>query len=218
MILRPNPQIVVVVAMLLGFACPMVGRADTPGASHPATGGSKAGEEAGTRSLAVSNNRGTPGIAFQDVTAAANISFVGSVGPAFPALTHPVLVIMQSTMGNGAAVGDYDGDGDLDVYLLGYENQPNVLLRNDLEGPVNVVAPSPVTNETFTRTLGSVLGRPPILPLPSPFLRLALGVEMADALLLSSARVLPARLERAGYAFGAPDLRQALQQILGRGR
>ena len=90
------------------------------------------------------------------------------------------------------------------------------LLRNDLEGPVNVVAPSPVTNETFTRTLGSVLKRPTILPVPSLLLRLALGAEMAEALLLSSTRVLPARLERAGFSFGAPDLRKALQQILSR--
>lgn len=94
----------------------------------------------------------------------------------------------------------------------------HALLRNDLEGPVNVVAPNPVTNETFTRTLGSVLGRPTIFPLPSALLRLAMGAEMADALLLSSARVLPARLERSGYAFGAPDLRKALQQILDRAR
>ena len=92
----------------------------------------------------------------------------------------------------------------------------HALSRNDIEGPLNVVAPNPVTNETFTRTLGSVLGRPTLFPLPAPLLRFALGAEMADALLLSSARVLPARLARSGYAFGAPDLRQALRRILRR--
>src|SRR5262249_37559751 len=69
-----------------------------------------------------------------------------------------------------------------------------------LRGPVNAVAPEPVTNAEFPRTLGRVLGRPTLVPLPAFAARLAIG-EMADELLLVSQRVLPARLEAAGYAF-----------------
>ena len=84
-----------------------------------------------------------------------------------------------------------------------------------LRGPVNAVAPTPVTNTEFTRTLGRVLGRPTLVPLPAFAARLALG-EMADELLLASHRVLPARLEASGYAFRYPSLEGALRAALGR--
>jgi uncharacterized protein (TIGR01777 family) len=83
-----------------------------------------------------------------------------------------------------------------------------------LKGPVNAVAPKPVTNREYTRTLGAVLGRPTLLPMPAFAARLALG-EMADALLLSSARVEPARLLATGYRFRHPDLETALRSLLG---
>jgi uncharacterized protein (TIGR01777 family) len=85
----------------------------------------------------------------------------------------------------------------------------------DLEGPVNVTAPGPVRNRAFVRTLGRVLGRPSLVPAPAPALRLALG-EMADALLLASARVHPAKLEASGYEFLDPELEAALGHMLGR--
>lgn len=84
-----------------------------------------------------------------------------------------------------------------------------------LAGPFNAVAPSPVTNDTLTRTLAAVLGRPAVLPVPAAALRLLFG-EMADAALLSSTRVKPARLTEAGYAFRFPDLEGALRHLLGR--
>jgi hypothetical protein len=84
-----------------------------------------------------------------------------------------------------------------------------------LSGPVNAVAPKPVTNREFTRTLGTVLSRPTIFPVPAFAARLAFG-EMADALLLSSARVEPARLLATGYRFRHPDLEAALRQMLGK--
>ncbi len=87
----------------------------------------------------------------------------------------------------------------------------------DLAGPVNVTAPRPVRNRAFARTLGRVLGRPSLLPAPAPILRLALG-EMADALLLASARVRPGKLEASGYAFLDPELEAALGHMLGRRR
>jgi uncharacterized protein (TIGR01777 family) len=82
-----------------------------------------------------------------------------------------------------------------------------------MSGAVNVVSPSPVTNEEFTKALGSALSRPTIFPAPAFALRLAFG-EMADALLLSSARVEPAKLLSAGYKFQYPDLDNALRHIL----
>jgi len=84
-----------------------------------------------------------------------------------------------------------------------------------LAGPVNAVAPHPVTNLEFTRTLGRVLRRPTVLPVPAFAARLALG-EMADSLLLASARVEPARLAASGYAFRYPELEGALRHLLGK--
>lgn len=83
-----------------------------------------------------------------------------------------------------------------------------------VSGPINGVAPVPVTNAEFTRTLGSVLRRPAAFPAPASMLRLALG-EFADVL-LSSQRVLPAAAEMAGYTFRHPRLEGALREILGR--
>jgi hypothetical protein len=91
----------------------------------------------------------------------------------------------------------------------------HILATDTLRGPVNAVAPAPVTNAEFTRTLGRVLGRPTLLPLPAFAARLALG-EMADELLLTSQRVLPARLESSGYSFRHPTLESALRAALGR--
>lgn len=82
-----------------------------------------------------------------------------------------------------------------------------------LAGPVNVVAPQPVTNNEFTKTVGRVLGRPTFMPVPTFALHLALG-EMADELLLASARVEPARLKAAGYQFKYPQLEPALRHLL----
>jgi uncharacterized protein (TIGR01777 family) len=91
----------------------------------------------------------------------------------------------------------------------------HALIRQDLSGPVNAVAPHPVTNLGFTRTLGRVLSRPTLFPMPAFAARLAFG-EMADALLLASARVAPTRLEASGYEFGHPDLEGALRDLLSR--
>jgi len=72
-----------------------------------------------------------------------------------------------------------------------------------------------VTNAEFTRTLGRVLGRPTLVPLPAFAARLALG-EMADELLLTSQRVVPARLQASGYAFRHPTLEGAFRAALDR--
>ena len=90
----------------------------------------------------------------------------------------------------------------------------HALSTEALQGPVNVVAPQAVTNQAFTTTLGKVLRRPTRLPLPAFAARLLFG-EMADALLLASTRVVPARLVASGYTFRYPELEAALRHLLG---
>jgi uncharacterized protein (TIGR01777 family) len=80
-------------------------------------------------------------------------------------------------------------------------------------GPVNFVAPNPVTNAEFTKTLGRVLSKPTFLPMPEFGVRLAFG-EMGDALLLGSQRVEPAVLKEKGFRFAQPSLESALRHIL----
>jgi uncharacterized protein (TIGR01777 family) len=88
------------------------------------------------------------------------------------------------------------------------------ILKNDsLSGPVNCVSPNPVINAEFTRTLGSVLSRPTIFPLPAFVAHLMFG-QMADELLLASQRVEPARLVAGGYMFQHPGLKAALGDVL----
>lgn len=87
-----------------------------------------------------------------------------------------------------------------------------VLDRDDIAGPVNLTAPEPVTNAEFTKALAKVLGRPSLFTLPAPLLSAALG-ELASEL-LASARVVPARLLEAGFAFRDPDVRTALTAIM----
>lgn len=91
----------------------------------------------------------------------------------------------------------------------------HALLTSVLRGPVNAVAPHPVTNREFTKTLGRVLRRPTWFPLPSFMARVLFG-EMADALLLASIRVEPARLGDTGYRFRYPELEGALRHVLGK--
>jgi uncharacterized protein len=91
----------------------------------------------------------------------------------------------------------------------------HAIMTEALSGPVNATAPQPVTNREFTATLARVLGRPAILPVPAPALRLALG-EMGRVAVLGSARVVPERLTEAGYPFRHPALEGALRFVLGR--
>lgn len=91
----------------------------------------------------------------------------------------------------------------------------HALTNEELVGPVNAVAPAPVTNRTFTKALGAALGRPTVLPMPAFAARLAFG-EMADAMLLASCGARPSRLVDTGYTFQDPDLEPCLRRLLGR--
>jgi uncharacterized protein len=122
-------------------------------------------------------------------------------------------LLLPFRMGMGGRIGS----GDQWVSWVAHEDVADavtyLLSAESIEGPVNVSAPQPVTNRELTQTLGRVLGRPARLPVPATMLRLVFG-EMADRTLLSSARVLPARLVESGYRFAYPALEGALRSML----
>jgi uncharacterized protein (TIGR01777 family) len=90
------------------------------------------------------------------------------------------------------------------------------LLTSELEGPVNLTAPNPVTNAEFTTTLAKVLRRPAILPIPSFGPKLLLGAELANNLLFTGQKVMPTRLTAEGFGFAHEDLETALRALLGK--
>jgi hypothetical protein len=91
------------------------------------------------------------------------------------------------------------------------------LLDTPVAGPANLVAPGTCRNVEFVRELARALRRPAVLPAPALVLRAVLG-EMADGLLLASARVRPVRLEDSGFTFRSPDLTSAIAELLSSGR
>jgi NAD dependent epimerase/dehydratase family enzyme len=90
------------------------------------------------------------------------------------------------------------------------------LFTADVVGAVNLTSPEPVRNAEFTKTLGSVLGRPTMVPVPKFGPSLLLGRDLAEILRSSSLRVVPAHLEASGFEFAHPDLEEALRHVLGR--
>lgn len=128
-------------------------------------------------------------------------------GGALAKMLPPFRLGLGGPLGNGAMWMSWIHLDDLVRSILHAMNRP------ELAGPVNALAPHPVTNREFTRTLGRVLKRPAVLAAPAPVLRFALG-EMADALLLSSLRGVPRRLEESGFVFGFPALEGALSDLL----
>lgn len=90
------------------------------------------------------------------------------------------------------------------------------ILKSDmLRGPVNMVAPKPVTNTEFTKTLANVLSRPAIFPMPASAVKVAFG-EMGETVLLGSQRVEPTELVGSGYPFRFRTLRESLENVLNR--
>jgi len=114
-------------------------------------------------------------------------------------------------------IGGRVGDGKQWMSWIDIEDVVNglksLLTDSSVNGPVNFVAPNPVTNAEFTKTLGRVLSKPTLFPIPAFGVRLAFG-EMADALLLSSQRVEPSVLVQIGFGFAYPTLESALRHIL----
>src|ERR1043165_5421997 len=114
-------------------------------------------------------------------------------------------------------LGGKVGSGQQYISWITLEDLVRVLRRaiedESLRGPVNAVAPGVVTNEEFTKALGHVLGRPTFLPVPVFALRMAFG-EVADAVMLASTRVEPARLKEAGFEFKDAEIEGALRRVL----
>jgi uncharacterized protein (TIGR01777 family) len=92
----------------------------------------------------------------------------------------------------------------------------HALTTDGLSGPVNLTAPNPVTCAEYAKTLGRVLGRPAVLPVPRFALAMVLSGEAADEVALASQRVYPQRLEQCGYQFQHTELEPALRSVLHR--
>jgi uncharacterized protein len=125
-------------------------------------------------------------------------------GGALPKMLLPFRLGLGGRLGSGEQYMSWIAIQDLvRVFRLAAESER-------LGGPVNAVAPNSVTNAAFTRALGRVLNRPTLVPAPAFALRLLFG-EMADALLLSGANVLPGRLADEEFCFSHPHLESALR-------
>ena len=137
--------------------------------------------------------------------------------------------IVQSPLGGtlrlmrplfAAGLGGRLGDGHQWLPWIGIDDLVDVYHRGlwdaAMSGPVNAVAPNPVRNSEYTKTLGRVLHRPTILPVPALVPRLLLGAQGARELACASQRALPGRLTEAGHQFRMPDLEPLLRHLLGR--
>lgn len=124
-------------------------------------------------------------------------------------------MLLPFKMGGGGIVGN----GRQWWSWVSIEDLPRIILHclqtDSLSGPVNAVAPGAVDNRAFTKTLGRVLRRPTVIPLPAFAVRLLFG-EMGQELMLGSTRVEPTRLAESGYEFAFPELEAALRSVLGR--
>ena len=89
-----------------------------------------------------------------------------------------------------------------------------LLESDDISGPVNLASPNPVTNAEFTRALGAALGRPTFMPVPSIAIKLMFSAEMAEEMIFGGQRLVPKRLQDAGFEFRDPEVETALRRML----
>lgn len=130
-------------------------------------------------------------------------------GGALPQMARPFKFGVGGPIGSGAQYLSW-------IHLQDWVNLALLALdRDTVSGPLNLTAPSPVTNAEFARTLAGELRRPGFLRAPAFAMRLLLG-EMADALILGGQRVLPRKAEAEGYAFRYAHLAPALHAVYGR--
>lgn len=128
-------------------------------------------------------------------------------GGALAKMLPPFKMGLGGVIGSGQQYFSWITLDDLvSVILFALDNE-------SLKGPVNAVTPHPVTNREFTKTLGRVLGRPTIFPMPAFAARLAFG-EMADEMLIGGVKVSPHELIQAGFPFAYPELEPALRHLL----
>lgn len=129
-------------------------------------------------------------------------------GGAFPRMLPPFRLGLGGPLGNGRQWMPWIHVDDVVGLLL------HAARTEAVDGPMNVVAPNPVTNKVFTKTLGQTLRRPALLPVPRFGLRAAFG-EMSQ-ILMASQRALPKVAQDTGYGFRYPELRPALDACLGK--
>jgi len=132
---------------------------------------------------------------------------LAGTGGALPEMLTPFRLGLGGKIGSGRQWMSWIHVSDAAEALLFMLDNP------EASGPYNVVAPNPARNRDFSKTLGAVLGRPTIVRVPKLGVRLGLG-EMGQALLLDGQRAVPARLLSAGFVFGFPELRAALDNLL----
>jgi uncharacterized protein len=132
---------------------------------------------------------------------------MSGVGGALPKMLPPFRMGLGGRLGNGRQWWSWVSVDDVAGAIL------HVLTDEKLQGAVNAVAPIPVTNAEFTRTLASVIRRPAIFPMPAFVVGLIFG-EMGNELFLASQRVEPTKLAASGYQFRHSELRGALEAIL----
>ncbi len=130
-------------------------------------------------------------------------------GGALPRMVRPFLLGAGGPIGNGRQWMSWVAIEDAIRIVL------EAMQNGELTGPINAVSPTPVRNADFATQLGAVLHRPALVPVPAFALRLLFG-EMADAALLASQRVVPARLGAHGFEFRYPTLPGALRAVLDR--
>lgn len=92
----------------------------------------------------------------------------------------------------------------------------HALTSPEVEGPLNAVAPNPVTNAELTKEAGKLAGRPTFVAVPKFALRIVMGGELTDEMILASQRALPKVAEATGFSFTHPDVRSALRTVLGK--
>lgn len=131
-------------------------------------------------------------------------------GGALAKMVPPFKFGLGGRLGSGRQYVSWIAIDDLVRIILFILEHPHI------DGPVNAVAPNPVTNSQLTKALGKVLHRPAVFPVPAFILHLLLGREMADEFLLSSTRVIPLQLQNGGFRFKLPELEQALRSWYGR--
>lgn len=136
---------------------------------------------------------------------------LGAAGGALGRMLWPFRLGLGGRLGSGLQPMSWIALDD----LVGLVHR--LLVADDVDGPINAVAPCPVSAAGFAATLGRVMGRPASLPVPAAAIRLALG-EMGQSLLLSGVAVRSRRLEEAGFRHLHPDLETALRRELGRPR
>ena len=132
---------------------------------------------------------------------------LSSAGGALRRMLPPFRLGVGGRIGRGTQYMSWIAIDDLLRIILFALTSPS------LQGAVNAVAPEPVTNRDFTRTLGRVLRRPTLVWIPGIVIRLMFG-EMGRQVLLSSARVVPTRLTATGFQFRYPGLEGALRHVL----